>query len=108
MTMTPEQIVEGLKGMSRPDLRKTAELAARLLSQLAEDVYDQDPENNGMPAQEYADMAGAMETMALVGVEAEEETPDQMGEDLLSPPPRPNTLSEAVAQSRGSSVWSGD
>lgn len=96
--MTPEQVVEALKGMSEKDVQKVAELATRMFSQKAEDIYDEDPENNGRPAQHWADIAMLTEQIALVGEEVEDDNPVDDPE-LEQEAPRPTTVSQAVSAS---------
>jgi len=104
--MTPESLVQALAAMSDDDLRRTAELAARFFAQKAEQVYEQDPENNGRKAQEYADVSTCLEEAALIGVEPEGPSPIE-DDELLNEPSAPTTVSQAVAVRATKNPWAG-
>jgi len=91
--------------MSNKDVQKVAELATRLFTQRADDIYSEDPENNGRPAQHWADIAMLFEQIALVGEEPEDDNPVDDPE-LEQETPRPTTVSQAIAAS-GRDPWGG-
>lgn len=97
--MTPEQIVAALQAMNPEQLQKTMELATRAFTQKAEALYDQDPENNGLVAQPYAELATMFESGAMIWDEPEDALP--IDDEELTVDTAPSPVSQATGLSLG-------
>jgi hypothetical protein len=105
--MTPEQLVEELQAMEPEHLKRTAELAARMFSEKAEAIYIRDPENNGMKAQPYADIAQLLTEASMVFDPETNEISEPVDEEaVIADTQRPSTVSEALEASR-KDPWGG-
>lgn len=100
--MTNQEIINGLLAADPASLREIFATLHGGFARKAEDLYDKNPEENGIIAQPYADLADVLHEASLVFEEPDgvlDATPD-VEQDM------PTTVSQAV-EARVKNPWGG-